>query len=79
MSTCPRCALPVRQGMTVTLPDGSERVLCLTCLRDALSAVLAYLHDLTTDQALDILAGVGDGVALEQALQAAGLYKEAAE
>lgn len=77
--TCPRCALPVRQGMTVTLPDGTTCVMHLNCLRDSLSAVLAYLHDLTTDQALDALAGVGDGVALEQALQAAGLYKEAAE
>lgn len=77
--TCTRCNLTIRQGMTVTLPDGSERVLCLTCLRDALSDVLAYLHDMTTEQALDILAGVGDGVALGQALQAAGLCKEAAQ
>ena len=71
--TCTRCNLTVRQGMTVTLPDGTTRVLHLACLRDALQAVLGMLAEQTIDQALDALAGVGDGVALEQALKAAGL------
>jgi hypothetical protein len=65
--------------MTVALPRGETRLLCLGCLRDALAAVLAYLDALTEAQALDILGGIdgGDGVALEQALEAAGLAEEA--
>ena len=74
--TCDRCHIPIRQGMTVTLPRGEARLVCLSCLRDALAAVLAYLDALTETQVLDMLSGVGDGIALEQAMQAAGLPVE---
>jgi hypothetical protein len=64
--------------MTVTLPRGEARSLCISCLQDALQLVLFYLDALTVDQALEILASIdgGDGVALEQAMQAAGLSLE---
>lgn len=71
--TCDRCRIPIRQGITVPLPHDETSLLCMSCLRDALSAVLAHLDALTTEQAGDILSGVGDGVALEQAMEAAGL------
>src|SRR5574343_376469 len=58
------------------LPGYGQAWLCHDCAGEALAAVLAYLDALTTEQALDILSGIGDGVALEQALEAAGLSEE---
>ncbi len=73
VKTCARCKFSIRQGMSLPLPGREPVVLCLSCLRDAVAAVLAHMDNITEQQALDILAGIGDGVALEQALQAAGL------
>lgn len=75
--TCARCKLTIRQGMTVTLPDGTSCVLCLTCLREALQDVLAMLAQQThADLALALVVG-GHKALLAQALEAAGLYEEA--
>ena len=74
--TCHRCRLTIRQGMTVTLPDKTTRVLCLTCLRDALEAVLAMLEQQTHADLALALVGVGHQQLLTAALEAAGLSKE---
>ncbi len=58
------------------LPGYGPAWLCHDCAGEALAAVLAYLDALTEAQVLDMLSGIGDGVALEQAMQAAGLSLE---
>lgn len=73
MVTCAHCHLPIRQGMSVPLPGRDPVTLCLTCLRDALAAMLQYMADLTEQQALELLAGIPDGYPIEQALEAAGI------
>lgn len=58
------------------LPGYGPAWLCHDCAGAALAAVLAHLDALTEAQVLDMLSGLGDGVALEQAMQAAGLPLE---
>ena len=74
--TCDRCHIPTRQGMTVALPRGETRLLCLGCLRDALAAVLAMLEQQTHADLALALVGVGHQQLLAAALEAAGLSKE---
>ncbi len=74
--TCDRCHIPTRQGMTVALPRGETRLLCLGCLRDALAAVLAMLAEQGHRDLALAIVGVGNQQLLAAALEAAGLSKE---
>ncbi len=75
------CALCNRQHyIAVDLPrDGGTIWFCQLCAGEVLTGLLQHLDSLTMAQAADALAGVGDGVALRQALHAVGLPQTAEE